>query len=212
MRSYGECGMDLAQSETPCTWRRPLCGTWEASCRPQPRRAVPGQSGKLEAERSPAGRYEESDDCIVPRKPRTKPSDIGGGDGGGKAVGRRKGTLLRMSRTQSRNWHVTEAARPRIGAGAAQAPMADHVRPSTGARCVSSARRDLCGGERGNLPPTATVNGYGAGRSVVCIGLSDTCRDGVAAAGSVGRCRTSLRGGNRGGIRLGGAAVRSMGI
>jgi len=109
-------------------------------------------------ERSPAGRHEESDDCIVPRKPRTKPSDIGGGDGGGKAVGRRKGTSLRMSRTQSRNRHVTEAARPRIGAAwAAQAPMADHVRPSTGARCVSSARRDLCGGERGNLPPTATL-------------------------------------------------------
>ena len=105
-------------------------------------------------ERSPAGRYEESDDCIVPRKPRTKPGNIGGGDGGGKAVGRRKGTWLRMSRTQSRNRHVTEAARPRIGAAwAAQAPMADHVRPSTGARCVSSARRDLCGGERGNLPP-----------------------------------------------------------
>ncbi len=38
-------------------------------------------------ERSPAGRHEESDDCIVPRKPRTKPSSIGGGDGGGKAVG-----------------------------------------------------------------------------------------------------------------------------
>ena len=109
-------------------------------------------------ERSPAGRHEESDDCIVPRKPRTKPRDIGGGDGGGKAVGRRKGTSLRMSRTQSRNWHVTEAARPRIGAAwAAQAPMADHVRPSTGARCVSSARRDLCGGERGNPPPTATI-------------------------------------------------------
>jgi hypothetical protein len=30
-------------------------------------------------ERGPAGRYEESDDCIVPRKPRTKPSNIGGG-------------------------------------------------------------------------------------------------------------------------------------
>ena len=105
-------------------------------------------------ERSPAGRHEESDDCIVPRKPRTKPSNIGGGDGGGKAVGRRKGVLLRMSRTQSRNRHVTEATRPRIGAAwAAQAPMADQVRPSTGARCVSSARRDLCGGERGNPPP-----------------------------------------------------------
>ncbi len=79
-------------------------------------------------ERSPAGRHEESDDCIVPRKPRTKPSDIGGGDGGGKAVGRRKGALLRMSRTQSRNWHVTAATRPRIGdVWAVQAPKADHV-------------------------------------------------------------------------------------
>ena len=36
-RGMAMCGMDLAQSETPCTWRRPLCGTWEASCRPQPR-------------------------------------------------------------------------------------------------------------------------------------------------------------------------------
>ncbi len=98
-------------------------------------------------ERSPAGRQEESDDCIVPRKPRTKPSDIGGGNGGGKAVGRGKGTSLRMSRTQGRIRHVTEAARPRIGvAWAAQAPKADHARPSTGARCVRSARRDLCGG------------------------------------------------------------------
>ena len=44
----GECEMDLAQSETPCVWRSPLCGTWEASCRPQPRRAVPGQSEKLD--------------------------------------------------------------------------------------------------------------------------------------------------------------------
>ncbi len=31
-----------------------------------------------------------------------------------------------------------------------------------------------------------------------CLGLSDICRDGVTAADSVGRCRTSLRGGNRG--------------
>ena len=39
------------------------------------------------------------------------------------------------------------------------------------------------------------------GRS--CKGLSDTCRDEVTAAGSVGRCRTSLRGGNRGPDRRG---------
>jgi hypothetical protein len=103
-------------------------------------------------------RINQSDDCIIPRKPRTKPSDIGGGDGGGNAVGRGKGKWLRMSRTQSRNRHVTEAARPRIGAAwAAQAPMADYVRPSTGARCVSSARRDLCGGSGITRPPTATI-------------------------------------------------------
>jgi hypothetical protein len=113
-------------------------------------RAIWGSS----IEQSPTGRHEESDDCIVPRKPRTKPSDIGGGDGGGKAVGRRKGASLRMPRTQSRNRHVTAAAYPRIGdVWAVQAPKTDHVRPSTGARCVSSARRDLCGGERGNPPP-----------------------------------------------------------
>ena len=59
-----------------------------------------------------------ADDCKVARKAGTKPCDIGGGDGGGKAVGRREGALLLlgMSRTQGRNRHVTEAARPRIGA------------------------------------------------------------------------------------------------
>ena len=30
----GECEMALAQSETPCTWRRPLYGTWEISSAP----------------------------------------------------------------------------------------------------------------------------------------------------------------------------------
>ncbi len=39
----------------------------------------------------------------------------------------------------------------------------------------------------------------------LCEGLSDACRGWVSATGSIGRRRTSLRGGNRGGIRLGGA-------
>src|SRR5438105_12380703 len=51
---------------------------------------------------------EKSDGCIVPMKPRTMPSDIGGGDGGGKAAGRGEGKLQRMSRTQRRKRHVTE--------------------------------------------------------------------------------------------------------
>ena len=100
---------------------------------------------------------EESDGCIVPVKPRTMPSDIGGGDGGGKAAGRGEGELRRMPRTQRRNQHVTEAASPRIGAAwVPHTPKADHVRPETGARCVSSARRDLRGGRGAILVPTAT--------------------------------------------------------
>ena len=46
---------------------------------------------------------EESDGCIVPMKPRTKPNKIGGGDGGGTAAGRGEGELRRMLRTQRRN-------------------------------------------------------------------------------------------------------------
>ena len=36
---------------------------------------------------------EKSDGCIVPVKPRTMPSDIGGGDGGGTAAGQGKGRV-----------------------------------------------------------------------------------------------------------------------
>jgi hypothetical protein len=35
-------------------------------------------------------------------KHRTKPTEIGGGDGGGKAAGRREGKQRRMLRTQCR--------------------------------------------------------------------------------------------------------------
>jgi hypothetical protein len=46
---------------------------------------------------------EESDGCSVPMKPRTMPSDIGGGDGGGTVAGRGEGRSQRMPRTQRRN-------------------------------------------------------------------------------------------------------------
>ena len=71
---------------------------------------------------------EKWDGCIVPVKPRTMPSDIGGGDGGGKAAGRGEGELQRMPRTQRRTRHVTDAASPRIGAAwVPNTPKADHV-------------------------------------------------------------------------------------
>ena len=103
---------------------------------------------------------EKSDGCIVPVKPRTMPSDIGGGDGGGTAAGQGEGELQRMSRTQRRNRHVTEAASPRIGAAwVPNTPKADHVRPETRARCGKAARRDLRGGRGAILVPTATLSG-----------------------------------------------------
>src|SRR5215470_17613294 len=102
---------------------------------------------------------EKSDGCMVPMKPRTKPSDIGGGDGGGTAAGQGKGELQRMLRTQRWNRHVTEAASPRIGAvWVPNTPNTDHVRPETGARCGKAARRDLRGGRLATAVPTATVD------------------------------------------------------
>jgi len=106
---------------------------------------------------------EKSDGCIVPVKPRTMPSDIGGGDGGGTAAGQGEGELQRMPRTQRRNRHVTEAASPRIGAAwVPNTPKADHVRPEARARCGKAARRDLRGGRGAILVPTATINRCGA--------------------------------------------------
>jgi len=105
---------------------------------------------------------EKSDGRMLPVKPRTKPSDIGGGDGGGTAAGRGEGELQRMPRTHRRNRHVTEAASPRIGAAwVPNTPTADHVRPETRARCGKAARRDLRGGRGAILVPTATIVGLG---------------------------------------------------
>ena len=101
---------------------------------------------------------EESDGCIVPEKPRTMPSDIGGGDGGRTAAGQGEGELQRMLRTQRRTRHVTEAASPRIGAAwVPNTPKADHVRPETGAGCGKAACPDLRGGRGAILVPTATI-------------------------------------------------------
>jgi hypothetical protein len=78
--------------------------------------AIPGHDRKSRR-RSCRGTGEESDGCIVPVKPRTKPSGVGGGECGGKAAGRREGERQRMLRTLRRALHATEAASLRIEAG-----------------------------------------------------------------------------------------------
>ena len=138
------CGRGLAQSETPCTWRCPFVGTREISS-VSGQHSGPAHEGKSRTMGMHAD--EKSDGRMVPVKPRTKPSDSGGGDGGGMAAGQGKSELQRMLRTQRRNRHVTEAASPRIGAvWVPVTPKADHVRPETRARCGKAARRDLRGG------------------------------------------------------------------
>ncbi len=151
-------------------------------------------------ERSPAGRYEESDDCIVPRKPRTKPSSIGGGDGGGKAVGRRKGASLRMSRTQSRNWHVTAAACPRIG----------NVRVTWPRRPITSDLRQ----EPGALAAHAGICAGCAGKTGKVLEVQVLCDEGVANHIGLRAVRWHPRGCRRsvgrGVRRLGYRAVKQM--
>jgi hypothetical protein len=135
-------GKDLAQSETPCTWRRPLCGTWEISSMP-----VPG-SGRLgkATSRTPSMHVgEKSDGAIVPGK---RPNNGGQPPAEvveGRAPTKGNSRQAAATRTQSR----TAAS---IGMADVRRRWRRHrrrppdVRPEVGARCVSSARRDLRGG------------------------------------------------------------------
>ncbi len=64
-RGMAMCGMDLAQSETPCTWRRPLCGTWEISFVPD---LGSGRFRKATNRTLNMHAGEKSDRAIVPKK------------------------------------------------------------------------------------------------------------------------------------------------
>ena len=61
-----------------------------------------------------------------------------------------------MVRTQSRVATSIRLAAVRRTADGFN-PLAADARPEGGARCVSSARRDLCGGRGAILVPTATI-------------------------------------------------------
>ena len=107
-----------------------------------------GHDGKS-SRRSRRGSGEESDGCIVPTKPRTKLTEVSGGDGGGKAADRRKGepSTHAPGSVPEPAWHRSGEPTDR------GVHTRDHVRPPIGARCGKAARRDLCGGTRGNPRP-----------------------------------------------------------
>src|SRR5271166_2230972 len=110
---------------------------------------IPGRDRKSRR-RSCRGTDEESDGCVVPLKHRTKPTEIGGGDGGGKAAGRREGKQQRMLRTQCRAQHVTEAAclrivasKPKIAFDLRREPTAGKLHGGMTAHWLKQMGRDV---------------------------------------------------------------------
>jgi hypothetical protein len=115
--------------------------------------AGPAREGKC---RTPSMYADEkSDEVVVPRKRPNKgrqlPAEVVEGRASPKGTSRQAAVV----RTLSRNTTSIRLAAVRRSAGGFKPPAAD-VRPEGGARCVSSARRDLCEGRGVILVPTAT--------------------------------------------------------
>jgi hypothetical protein len=80
------------------------------------------------SERAEAGRKPHLSRLYTDEASNNASRQVGGGERGGKAAGRRKGKDQRMPRTQSRTRHVPDGPSPRTGTGwAAQAPNTGRV-------------------------------------------------------------------------------------
>jgi hypothetical protein len=146
-------GKNLAQSETLCTWRSSLRGTWEVSS--MPGAVCRAGSGRPSAARRACTWMRSRMRPYYRGSDRTKDGDI-------QRRSWREGPHPRGT-ADRRPWFGLCAELPRrsdwrlyaeLRAGPHRL-LAD-VRPEGGARCVSSARRDLCGGRGVILVPTAT--------------------------------------------------------
>ena len=101
-------------------------------------------------------RGEKSDEVVVPRKRPNKgrqlPAEVVEGRASPEGNSRQTAVVRTLSRVAT---SIRLAAVRRTADGAK--PFVTDVRPEGGARCVSSARRDLCGGRGAILVPTATI-------------------------------------------------------
>ena len=93
-------GKNLAQSETLCTWRRSLRGTWEVSSMPGP--ILPGRLGKA-ISRTPSMYVDEkSDEAVVPTKRPNKgrqlPAEVVEGRASPKGNSRQAAVVRTLSR------------------------------------------------------------------------------------------------------------------
>src|SRR6202158_379178 len=149
----GSHGKNLAQSETLVHvekfFARNLGGLTRArTC------AGPAREGKS---RTPSMYADEkSDEVVVPRKRPNKGRQLPAEVVEGRASPEGNSRQAAVVRTLSRAATSIRLAAVRRTAGGFK-PCAD-VRPEGGARCVSSARRDLCGGRGAILVPTATID------------------------------------------------------
>ena len=98
---------------------------------------------------------EKSDEVVVPRKRPNKGRQLPAEVVEGRASPEGNSRQAAVVRTLSRATTSIRLAAVRRTAGGFK-PRATDVRPEGGARCVSSARRDLCGGRGAILVPTAT--------------------------------------------------------
>src|SRR6202158_4539824 len=150
----GSHGKNLAQSETLVHvekfFARNLGGLTRArTC------AGPAREGKS---RTPSMYADEkSDEVVVPRKRPNKGRQLPAEVVEGRASPEGNSRQAAVVRTLSRAATSIRLAAVRRSALCFHAVRATDVRPEGGARCVSSARRDLCGGPGEILVPTATI-------------------------------------------------------
>src|SRR5260370_12381738 len=117
-------------------------------------RAGPAREGKS---RTPSMYADEkSDEAVVPRKRPNKGRQLPAEDGEGRASPEGNSRQAAVVRTLNRDATSIRLAAVRRSACGFK-PRADHVRTEGGARWVSSARRDLCGGRAVILVLTPTL-------------------------------------------------------
>src|SRR5215510_4086154 len=117
-------------------------------------RAGPAREGRS---RTPSMYADEkSDEVVVPRKRSNKGRQLPAEVVEGRASPEGNSRQAAVVRTLSRATTAIRLAAVRWCACGFKLRAAD-VRPEGGARCVSSARRDLCGGRSVMSVPTATI-------------------------------------------------------
>src|SRR5712664_4232909 len=143
-----------SRSRRPCARGEVLCAEPGRS-HPCPDLSGPAREGNS---RTPSMYADEkSDEVVVPRKRPNKGRQLPAEVVEGRASPEGNSRQAAVVRTLSRAATSIRLAAVRRSALWFHAVRATDVRPEGGARCVSSARRDLCGGRGEILVPTATI-------------------------------------------------------